>query len=52
MKEDEVGRACNMHGRKEKHERFWLENLKGGDHIEDTDRDGEINIRMDLGEIE
>jgi len=27
--EDEMGRSCNMHGVKEMHTEFWLENQKG-----------------------
>jgi hypothetical protein len=38
VNEDEMGVACSAHGRDEK----WAENLKGRDHSEDPDVDGEI----------
>jgi hypothetical protein len=34
-KDDEMGGACSMHRRDEMHTKFWSENLKGGDHLED-----------------
>jgi len=33
------------------HIKFWLEYLKGGDHLEDLGVGGKINIRMDLTDI-
>jgi len=38
--EDEMGRACNTHGRDEMHTKFWSENVKGRDHSEDLSTDG------------
>jgi hypothetical protein len=33
------------------HTKFWLENLKGRDHLEDLVVDGEDNIRLDHRDI-
>jgi len=37
--EEEMGGAHSMHGRDKKYV-FWLENLKGRDHMEDLGTDG------------
>jgi hypothetical protein len=42
-----VGHVACM-GRKEMHTKFWLESLKGRDHLEDRHR-SEDKIKMDLG---
>jgi hypothetical protein len=45
-----MGRACIMHGRDEKiHTKFWLEKLKGKDHLEDLGIDGKIILELILG---
>jgi hypothetical protein len=42
-KEDVIGGACSTDGRNEKCIGiFWLENLKGKDHVEDLGVDGKI----------
>jgi len=33
-----------MHGRDEMHTIFWLENLKGRDHLEDLGIDGKVML--------
>jgi len=45
---DEMGRACGMHGTREMHTIFWLENLKGRDHFEDLGTDGRIILKWIL----
>jgi hypothetical protein len=42
-KEDKMGRACS------KHTKFWSENLKGRDHVEDVDIDRRIILQWILG---
>jgi hypothetical protein len=43
MKEDVMDRACGSHGLDDKcFQNFWLENLKGGNLLEDLD----IDMRM------
>jgi hypothetical protein len=37
-----MGRACSTHGRDEMHTKFWLENMKGRDHMEDLGIDGNL----------
>jgi hypothetical protein len=39
--ENEIGRACSKYGREEK---FWSDNLKEGDHFEDSGIDGRIKL--------
>jgi hypothetical protein len=43
FKENEMGGACSTNGRDEKCvQKFWSENLKGRDHLEDLGVDGRI----------
>jgi hypothetical protein len=37
-----MGGACSMHGDIKMRTKFWLENLKGRDHLEDVGKDGTI----------
>jgi hypothetical protein len=37
-----MGGACGTHGRDEVHTKFWSENLKGRDHLEDLGIDGKM----------
>jgi len=43
-----MGRECSTNGRDEKI-RFWLEHLKGKDHLEDPCVDGRIILEWILG---
>ena len=49
IKEDEMGRACNMHGRqdKTKHD-FWWGKLKESDHLKDLGMDKMIILKWIL----
>jgi hypothetical protein len=52
MEEDEMDGACSTHGRNVKCiKNFWLENLKGREHLEGLDVDWVENIRMDVRDI-
>jgi hypothetical protein len=37
-----MGGACSTYGRREMHTKFWTENMKGGDHMEDPGIDEKI----------
>jgi hypothetical protein len=39
-----MGKACSIHGRREMHTEFQLENLSGRDHLEDMDIPVRITI--------
>jgi hypothetical protein len=47
-KENETGGACSSHGEM-RNTIFWLENLKGRDHLEDLDVDGKIILEWISG---
>jgi len=50
MKEDKMGGECSTHGIDEKCLTiFWLENLKGREHLEDLDIHGKIILESILG---
>jgi hypothetical protein len=42
-----MGGACRLHGKLRSVSKFWLESLKGGDHLEEQDTDWD-NIKMDV----
>jgi hypothetical protein len=45
-----VGGACSTHGLCEKiHIKFWSENLKGRDHLEDIGKEEKIILKWILG---
>jgi hypothetical protein len=44
-----MGSACSMHGRNEMHVKFWSENLKERDHLEDIGTDGKMILECILG---
>jgi hypothetical protein len=50
MKENEVGGACNTHGRDEKWiKKLWSVNLNGRDHLEDLGVDRRIILELTFG---
>jgi hypothetical protein len=42
IKEEEIGEACRTHERREICAKFWLEDLKERDQLEDLGEDGRI----------
>jgi hypothetical protein len=52
MKQNEIGRACCMHGTRERGKRFWCESLKERDQSEDRGMDGSMGLEWILGRLD
>jgi hypothetical protein len=42
----ETSKACSMNGEEVKHEKFWLKNLKGRNHLPDIGIDGLVMLLL------